>query len=294
MLGEEALQRMHKLALQCAGPIIELGPYIGGSTIAMASAPRAGVVTVELGGANPHHDTIPSEDIVSDLNANLARHGLAGRVRVVVGHFQAASTIEQVRMALGGRQADMLFVDIHPGTEIALQLYAQFLSSEAFVVVDDYRSEIAATKAVAVKCFLDRATVLRVLEFSAVLGWGTWFGRLRGADCAMKLREIPASIPCVRESGYCWHMFLGRRDESDDRCDNASALVLLENDRPLGPAHCLHQEIRDYGCGRYSHWNGHLWFSTSDNTDPNKNGRRYAMEFLGRRQYLDAAESLHD
>ncbi len=58
-----------------------------------------------------------------------------------------------------------------------------------------------------------------------------------------------------------------------------SPLALFEAGRPLGPAHSLHHTIREEGRGRYSHWRiGHdLLFSTSDNSDPNRNGRAYTI-----------------
>jgi hypothetical protein len=55
-----------------------------------------------------------------------------------------------------------------------------------------------------------------------------------------------------------------------------SSLILLENGRPLGPAHTLHADIRSLGRGRYSHWYSSLYFASSDNSDPGVNGRRYA------------------
>ncbi|RKY20667.1 MAG: hypothetical protein DRQ55_06945 [Planctomycetota bacterium] len=61
----------------------------------------------------------------------------------------------------------------------------------------------------------------------------------------------------------------------------ASSLVLLEDGSPLGPAHALHASISESGGGAFSHWGGTLYFSTSDATDPNTNGRRYTLEFSG-------------
>lgn len=59
-----------------------------------------------------------------------------------------------------------------------------------------------------------------------------------------------------------------------------SPLRLLEDGRPLGPAHALHAEITGEGGGRYSHWSGNtLIFSASDNSDPNANGRAYRIEW---------------
>ena len=63
-----------------------------------------------------------------------------------------------------------------------------------------------------------------------------------------------------------------------------SPLRLFENDRALGPAHALHYQIRRDGCGRFSHWQDHLFFATSDNSNPNENGRIYSFDLLGERQ----------
>lgn len=50
-----------------------------------------------------------------------------------------------------------------------------------------------------------------------------------------------------------------------------------ENGRDLGPAHALHQEIRQIGGGRFSYWNHTLYFSASDNSDPRTNGKFYQV-----------------
>lgn len=66
---------------------------------------------------------------------------------------------------------------------------------------------------------------------------------------------------------------------SDDISNPAqSTLILREDGSALGPAHVEHERIRSQGVGTYSHWNGSLIFSTSDNTDARTNGRTYAIE----------------
>ena len=63
---------------------------------------------------------------------------------------------------------------------------------------------------------------------------------------------------------------------SDDINDGLrSRLRLYEDGVQLGPAHTAHVSIRDHGHGTFSHWSGSLVFSSSDNTDPRTNGRRY-------------------
>lgn len=68
-----------------------------------------------------------------------------------------------------------------------------------------------------------------------------------------------------------------------DRGDR-SRLILREEGTPLGPAHSGHNEIEEIGAGRYSHWlddsqppREYLYFSSSDNSDPRSNGRRYSV-----------------
>lgn len=54
-----------------------------------------------------------------------------------------------------------------------------------------------------------------------------------------------------------------------------------EDDTPLAPTHALHFRIRSLGGGPYSHWQNRLLFSTSDNTNPNSNGRVYSFDLQG-------------
>ncbi len=59
----------------------------------------------------------------------------------------------------------------------------------------------------------------------------------------------------------------------------SATAVVLENGRPLGPAHSQHASIRSAGGGRFSFWSGNVYFSTSDNSDPKENGRSYAIRY---------------
>ncbi|MGC4099112.1 MAG: hypothetical protein QM706_18530 [Nitrospira sp.] len=57
----------------------------------------------------------------------------------------------------------------------------------------------------------------------------------------------------------------------------ASRLVLLEDGKPIGQPHAMHDEIRNKGAGNYSHWEQSLYFSALDCTDPRSNGKRYEV-----------------
>ncbi len=77
--------------------------------------------------------------------------------------------------------------------------------------------------------------------------------------------------------------------------DGAEA-VLTEDDTPLGPWDSIHDNIRQYGGGRYSVWDGHVFFSASDSSDCNNNGRGYAFRVLSPevRARLDAEAARRD
>jgi len=87
--------------------------------------------------------------------------------------------------------------------------------------------------------------------------------------------------PFIKESGFAWLVplkeFAGIAD-----CRLAtyrSCLELLEDDKLLWLRHSCHDDIRNKGLGRYSHWGETLYFSTSDNSDPNTNGHDYKIVF---------------
>jgi SAM-dependent methyltransferase len=56
-----------------------------------------------------------------------------------------------------------------------------------------------------------------------------------------------------------------------------SPLMIFEDSKGLGPASSLHSVIRETGGGAFSHWNRELYFSTSDNSSPLTNKRRYTI-----------------
>ena len=78
------------------------------------------------------------------------------------------------------------------------------------------------------------------------------------------------------EKGNCYVAPLGRKLISDS--NGRSRLTLFEDGQALPYAHSSHDDIREIGAGRYSHWGDAVFFSSSDNSDPAKNGRRYSVE----------------
>jgi hypothetical protein len=82
-------------------------------------------------------------------------------------------------------------------------------------------------------------------------------------------------VELIHERGNCYVAPLPRKLISDS--NGRSRLRLLEDGQELPFSHSSHDDIRELGAGRYSHWGDAVFFSSSDNTDPAKNGRRYSV-----------------
>jgi hypothetical protein len=129
--------------------------------------------------------------------------------------------------------------------------------------IDGRESLLASLHVLAI---VGRLAWRREIARRRILGWaraffGAWFSR--------KLRRI------VPDSGFCFRAPGPRRMISDQ--EGSSMLLLLEDDVPLAAPHTAHDEIRRLGCGRYSHWGRYIYFSSTDNTDPCRNGRVYKL-----------------
>ncbi len=81
--------------------------------------------------------------------------------------------------------------------------------------------------------------------------------------------------PFKREGEHCFVAKLPASFEARIRPE--MALEVSEVERPLGPGESLHETIRREGGGRFSFWKGWLYFSSSDGSDCNLNGRDYVV-----------------
>lgn len=65
-------------------------------------------------------------------------------------------------------------------------------------------------------------------------------------------------------------------DDVPNFLEAPSPLLLYEDGKPLGPSRSNFKNIKEKGAGRFGYMLKYGFsFSTSDNTDPNKNGRHY-------------------
>jgi hypothetical protein len=90
---------------------------------------------------------------------------------------------------------------------------------------------------------------------------------------------LTLSGPFAHRGGQAYTIDLPEHvDTADDvQHPRRSRLMLFEDGQPVGFAHQTHADIVKHGGGRYSHWQQSLIFSSTDGTDPNTNGRRYAV-----------------
>jgi hypothetical protein len=87
---------------------------------------------------------------------------------------------------------------------------------------------------------------------------------------------IAMNPPFASDGGKAFVAHIWAPEADTNEMPRRSTLVLCEDQKRLGPAHTLHEDIRGTGRGRYSHWSSDVIFSSSDNSDPNTNQRRYS------------------
>jgi len=101
----------------------------------------------------------------------------------------------------------------------------------------------------------------------------------------ISLKETVLAPPFGLVRGKMWQAGLSPEsavDADSERDGTRSALMLFEGEERLRAGHAPHVEIAALGGGRYAHWNNALYFSSTDGTDPNTNGRRYRALELAR------------
>jgi predicted O-methyltransferase YrrM len=264
MLDVSVLRELQKAARKGKGGIFDVGPYIGGSTVAMASGHRGRRkhVVIEAGGAYADQPFLPSLDIIGDLTRNLGRYGLLEHVTIYQGWSDDPSIFEPAIRELGN--IGLFFFDANGAVAEQLAICAPCLQENCTVILDDINTEQA--KAAMVLPTLNRLIAEGALIEDKVIQ-GTWFGRLGKADRA-------AFAHYRHDSGHAWLM------RAPD--PQVWRVELFENGKPLGPAETLHDEIRQVGKGAWSHWTFSgipmVLFSASDSSDPNENGRRYTLK----------------
>ncbi len=196
MLHPDLLTVLYYLAKHADGNVLEIGPFLGGSTMATALGLRERsrpptFVTVEKGGEFPHA-RLGTRDIVRDLKQNLLNNGLAPLVQVVVGFSLDNKTAQAVRAHLPPRSVTLLIIDADGEVRSLLNLYHELLTDHCWLVIDDYfATGIATAKSAQTKPQVDTAVAAGELEELGFYGWGTWVGKWHRAGHEKRLEASP-------------------------------------------------------------------------------------------------------
>lgn len=182
MLHPDVLALLYHYGACAEGHILELGPYVGGSTISLArgvvdAKGSTRITSIEKGGEY-EHSTFSTTDIVKSLRTNLKNHGVADKVDLIVGHSRDSLVLDKLAQVSerNGKFA-CLVLDADGQVEDDVALYRPFLLPRCYLVVDDYYAPGAPEKEATTRNNVDALQQRGVVESFGVHGWGTWFGR---------------------------------------------------------------------------------------------------------------------
>jgi predicted O-methyltransferase YrrM len=179
MLGIDVLVLVYHFAKLAEGDILEIGSFVGGSTIAAAMGVRDSgrqkkIISIEVGGRLKDH-RLATRDIFKDLKKNLSRVGLLEAVTLINGSSFEESTVTAVREMAGPGAIGLFIFDADANVRRDIDLYRDRLAHGCWVVIDDYIS--ATDKGGPTRVQVDGLMAEGRLEPLGFYGWGTWVGR---------------------------------------------------------------------------------------------------------------------
>ena len=178
MLHMDVLLLIYHFARFGAGNVLEIGPYIGGSTIAAAfgvreSGTQKKIVTIEAGGSVKHF-RLSSRNIIKDLKKNLARFGVAEEVTLLNGRSSDEAIIAEVCQCLSSGEVSLFIFDADNDVRRDLDCYGDLFNDGCWVVIDDY---FGPAKAGPLRSQVDELVSRGRLVPFGYYGWGTWVGQ---------------------------------------------------------------------------------------------------------------------
>jgi predicted O-methyltransferase YrrM len=178
MLHMDVLLLIYHFARFGLGNVLEIGPYIGGSTVAAAfgardSGIRKKIVSIEAGG-RLNHFRLSSRNIIKDLRNNLARFGVAEDVTLINGRSFDDATISEVHQRLSSGDVGLFIFDADNNVRRELDCYGELLDDGCWRVIDDY---FGPAKAAPLRAQVDALVTDGHLLPFGYYGWGTWVGQ---------------------------------------------------------------------------------------------------------------------
>jgi hypothetical protein len=106
-----------------------------------------------------------------------------------------------------------------------------------------------------------------------------WLFALDTEPCHWAGPKISLRPPFVsiKDQGYATQLAELRDDANNAELPSRSPYLLCEDDKIIGLPHATVDDIQKLGAGRFVHWQDSLYFSTSDGSNPNSNGRSYKL-----------------
>ncbi len=179
MLDIDVLILIYHMAKICQGGVLEIGSFLGASTVAAGLGIRASgqekkFVSIELGGQLKDH-RLASKDICKDLRKNVSRAGLLDGVNLIQGSSFDGKIIAAVKDRFGPREIGLFIFDADANVRRDIDCYADRLAEGCWMVIDDYIS--ATHKAGPIRAQVDELTGQSKLMQLGLYGWGSWVGR---------------------------------------------------------------------------------------------------------------------
>jgi predicted O-methyltransferase YrrM len=183
MLAVDVLVLIYHFARITDGIILEIGSFVGGSTVAAAlgardSGRRKKIISIEPGGRLRDHK-LATKDIFKDLKKNLARAGVLDAVTLINGLSFDETTIATVREMVGPNEIGLFIFDADANVRRDIDCYGDRFSPGCWVVIDDYISE--SEKGGPTRAQVDELVAAGRLQPLGCYGWGTWVGRWLGS-----------------------------------------------------------------------------------------------------------------
>ena len=295
MLNVTDLCGVTALASMSTGPILEIGTYLGGVTVALgrgSSAQGSRIVCIEKGGSHTSHPRLPTKDILADWRTNIDSAGLADRTVMIVGNY-GTSDAQAAAAEAAVEPFGLIFMDADGRVDAAFNGFGRYMSHNALLMIDDYASQSYQDKAPLTKSVVDTLCEKEILVQWGLLSGQTWFGAVgprfeefvEKDMLIVRVRLMDESRAESPNKAYVLDLPEEYASVADDAKQKNSPLILLEGGQCSGLAHFSYDDIPNYP-GSYTHYRGQLAFSTRDGSDPLANGRRYEIVVGDRRREM--------
>ncbi len=184
MLHPEVLAIYELAASRSSGRVVEIGAYVGGSTIALASYAKKPVIVIEAGGSNNEHPHLPTNDIIDSLRKNLRTFDLEKNVELIPISTQNPEIHDWLSYKLAGEKIGTLILDADGEIERDLRMAQPLLARDCVLIINQRTGKLAGKT-------LKDLTKANKVNFYGVYGDGTWIGRCKGKLDLSVIQQIP-------------------------------------------------------------------------------------------------------